>query len=62
MRERALTGKAIERRARKLRLLAGKLYVEMRDQRLPVGTRDRLRIAHDAACAAFRSFEDAHRL
>lgn len=61
-RENKITGKLVERRARKLRLLAGKLYVEMNDHRLPEGVRASLRESHDAACRAFRKFEEAHRL
>jgi hypothetical protein len=53
-----MTPKQREIKARKLRLLAGTLYVEKQNDKLPRDVREELTVAHDAVCRAFNALED----
>ncbi len=52
-----MTPKQREIKARKFRLIAGGLYVEMNSANLPPKVREEIRVAHDAMCRAFGELE-----
>lgn len=53
-----MTQKQKDMEGRSLRLIAGRLYVKLYNQKLPKNVRDEIRVAHDAACRAFNILEE----
>jgi hypothetical protein len=53
-----MTPKQKERKARQLRLIAGRLHLERQNEDLPHAVREELSVAHDAVCRAFSALED----
>jgi hypothetical protein len=54
-----MTEKERERKSMKFRRMAGELYVERRNEKLPEKVRDLLNTAHNAVCKAFLALEES---
>jgi len=52
-----MTERERERKSIKFRRIAGSLYVELRNPKLPGNIRDHISIAHKAMCKAFMAME-----